>query len=1099
MVRFIIGAAGSGKTERVLELMRVTYEKTSKRIILLVPEQQTVIYETLLAERFLPEAALRVEAMSFTRLANAVARQTGGLSGASVTAGAKALLTWRAMASVWDSLRSISSDARGAKGQLVPRISAAREEMKANAVTPDLIEKALAKARENGEDSDPAFSKLSDLFLVSSAYEALVREEFGDTYSENSLVETVERGAEAGFFENTEIFIDSFFSVTKEEFKVIAEMIRGADVTVTVSLGDERSPLPHEIPAKRFYDLIASFAYRYTDLEVERLGASRRASTKELYAVSTKLFDYGDTASAECELPSVPDSVRVFSVKDRYEEAEAAASVIEAIVRNGGRYSDIAVIAGDLGALDGVAENCFDRHSIPCFRTDPTPLESGPLARHFISLLRIVGSWRREDVIRLVKTGLTSLTDEEACSFELYTEIWGIRGRRMFSSPWSMNPSGYSKTTRDGDKALLAAANDAREKLIPPIDAFVSVFDGGDADVADICEALIRYTEESGLYTALTARSRALFSAGDKDGAAREIDTFRKFCACFDEIVKYLPGVRCDAEGFSSILRFAMTDAGAGAIPTGVDEIALGSAATVRTGAVRHVILLGCVEGEFPGTVSDSGFFNDTEKVTLEGAGIALLPESDERDAMELLRFHRSASLPSDSLTLFVPSSSFGDGCTPSIGAERLLSVLGREKAVPFSSLPLEERLFSRAGIDAAIRSASLRADGEEEKLLRDLAGGEYSFVPALPEEARVSAETAGKVFGGNIILSQTKMTGYARCPFSYYVEHVLKIGETKKAEISPLDRGNFVHNVLEGFFSRTKKEDYPLGRERTEEICDAIIGEYLDGIFGGEPINEKIRYLFVNLRRSAILFVEAVQREIAQSKFEIFSTELGFGFKGMPESMKVALPDGSFVAFNGKIDRLDAYRSGNKTYVRVVDYKTGEKKFDLEKIMKGIDAQLLIYLFSVWHTKDAGLKEGLGGEEILPAGAIYFYIPSGAKKEDGYKTREQGTELVLGTVKRDGVYLSDDEVIEAMDKGFSGVYAPVPAGRGKPKNEKALKTLEELGGICEELEDAVAAIAGRMKSGDCGARPEIDGDDSPCNWCSGAKVCRSAVIKKRR
>ena len=59
MVRFIIGAAGSGKTERVLELMRETYEKTDKRAILLVPEQQTVVFETLLAERFPPEAALR--------------------------------------------------------------------------------------------------------------------------------------------------------------------------------------------------------------------------------------------------------------------------------------------------------------------------------------------------------------------------------------------------------------------------------------------------------------------------------------------------------------------------------------------------------------------------------------------------------------------------------------------------------------------------------------------------------------------------------------------------------------------------------------------------------------------------------------------------------------------------------------------------------------------------------------------------------------------------------------------------------------------------------------------------------------------------------
>ncbi|MBQ6262414.1 MAG: PD-(D/E)XK nuclease family protein [Clostridia bacterium] len=1095
MVKFMIGAAGSGKTERVLELMRETYENTDKRIILLVPEQQTVIYETLLAERFPPEAALRVEAMSFTRLSNAVARQTGGLSGTSVTAGAKALITWRAMASVWDSLRSISSDARGAKGQLVPRISAAREEMKANAVTPDVIEKALGAAREAGEEGDPAFSKLSDLFLVSSAYETLVREEFGDAYREDSLTETVRRGAEEGFFKNTEIFIDSFFSVTKEEFGVIAQLIRVCDVTVTAALGDERSPLSYELPAKRFFDLVASFAYRYTEIAIERLGANRRASTKELFEVVTKLFDYEDTASAECGLPSVPDSVRVFSVKDRYEEAEAAASVIESIVRRGGRYSDIAVIAGDLSKLSGVVENCFARHSIPCFRTDPATLGSSPLARLFLSLLKIPGSWRREDLIRLVKTGLTPLTDEEACSFELYTGVWNVRGRRMFSSPWSMNPSGYSRTIRDGDKALLAAANDAREKLIPPIEAFVSVFDGGDADVSEICKALMRFAEQSGLYSALTARSRALLAAGDKDGAAREIGTFRKFCACFDEIVRFLPGVRCDAEGFSSILRFAMTDAGAGAIPTGVDEVAVGSAATVRTGAVRHVILLGCVEGEFPGPVSDSGFFSDAEKAALEGAGIEIWSDGAERAAMELLRFHRSASLPSESLTLFTPSTSFGDECTPSLGTERLLSLLGLEKPVPFSSLPLEERLFSPAGVDAAIRSALGRGDLPEAEAIAALKanGSSVGTAPVAPENAALTGPTAARLFGGDLVLSQSTLNGYVNCPFSYYVKYVLRIGENKKAEIAGVDKGNFVHYVLEKFFAGATEETYTLDRETTESVCDEIISSYVDEVFHAEEASEKVRYILIELRRTAILFVEAVKREMAQSRFRIFSLETPFGYKNCPGSMKIKLDDGSTVSFIGKIDRIDTYRSGGKTYVRIVDYKTGSRAFDLEKIMKGLDVQLLVYLFSVWRAGDGDEGEKIVDGDVLPAGAMYFSVP-GSVKANGYVGEEEGMETVLDGASRSGIFLSDDDVLDAMDRGLTGAFLPDVKG----KAADSLATLEEFGEICSDLERTVARIASQMKSGDCGARPSAeDGKSSPCKWCPGSEICRSAVKTK--
>jgi hypothetical protein len=74
----------------------------------------------------------------------------------------------------------------------------------------------------------------------------------------------------------------------------------------------------------------------------------------------------------------------------------------------------------------------------------------------------------------------------------------------------------------------------------------------------------------------------------------------------------------------------------------------------------------------------------------------------------------------------------------------------------------------------------------------------------------------------------------------------------------------------------------------------------------------------------------------------------------------------------------------------------------------------------------------------------------------------------------------------------------PIPAGRRKKKTEESFNTLEEFGELCQQLEEAVAAIAGRMKSGDCGASPDLDGGESPCNWCAGAKVCRSAVITKR-
>ncbi len=1103
-VRFVIGGAGSGKTEWILGAIEKTLAQTDKKIILLVPEQQTVIYETALAERFPPEAALRLEATNFTRLANSVARTVGGLSGASVSRGAKALLTWRAMGSVWDSLTALSADVRGAKGYLVGKVSSAREQLRINSVTAEAVEEALESARESGRENEPAFSKLRDVSLIFSAYDSIVREEFGEEFREAPGSRTVALGAERGFFDNTEVFIDSFFSVTKEEFLVFEELVRACDVTVTVAMGDERAPGVHEEPVKSFYDLAASFAYRFTDVEFVRLGKkSRRAVTRELSRVAETLFDFGSAENGDDgDIPSDPESVRIFSVRDRYEEAEAAAAVIEDVVRRGGRFSDVAVIAGDLSSLCGVVESCFARHGIPCFRAEPSTLESSPLARHFLSLLRIPGAWRREDVVRLVKTGLTALSDEDAFALETYTEVWGIRGRRMFNSEWSMNPSGYRLDLSPEDRELLVSANRARETLIPSVESFVSVFDGGDADVADVCRALVTYSEQSGLYGALRARAEKLAASGDRDGAERELRTFSKFCDCFDEIVRFLPGVRCGAEEFSAILKYAMTDVGAGSIPTGVDEVALGSAATVRTGPVRHVILLGCVSGEFPGVYRGDELFSDDEKKTLGEAGVDIWGNGRERAAAELLRFHRCVAMPSESLTLFVPDTSFGEKCEPSSGAAAVLSALGRDKATPFSSLPLKKRLYSPAGIDAAITSAQERGDdGEAAALIAERARIFGRTAPEEPEDDRIGEATAKELFGGDLDLSQSRLNSFVKCPFSYYVKYVLKIGEYGPAQISALDAGTFVHFVLERFFTVTEKKDYPLEDERVEEICDGIIKEYLRDIFGGEIENERVRYLFIGLRRTALLFVRAVMEEAEQSRFEIFSRELVFGrrVKDGPGSMAVDLGDGTSVSFNGKIDRLDVCRSGGKTYVRVVDYKTGDKKFDLEAVKRGIDLQLLIYLFSVWKSENADFAAELGDGEITPAGAMYISVKNTRKTVDGFLSGEDAEKRAKDSVLRSGLFLDDRDALEAMDRGLTCKYLPLKkSGDGEFLPSEALCSLEEFGKLYGDLEKTVAGIVAAIRSGDGEARPGDPHGDNPCRWCRGRAVCRRAAPNER-
>ncbi|MBP3394906.1 MAG: hypothetical protein J6M38_10335, partial [Lentisphaeria bacterium] len=74
MINFITGRCGTGKSTEVLRRMERILKETDYDAVLIVPEQQTVVWETKIAE-LLPETqALRVEVTNFTRLANSVFR-----------------------------------------------------------------------------------------------------------------------------------------------------------------------------------------------------------------------------------------------------------------------------------------------------------------------------------------------------------------------------------------------------------------------------------------------------------------------------------------------------------------------------------------------------------------------------------------------------------------------------------------------------------------------------------------------------------------------------------------------------------------------------------------------------------------------------------------------------------------------------------------------------------------------------------------------------------------------------------------------------------------------------------------------------------------
>lgn len=1123
MLNFITGRAGTGKTTLIREKIAGIIRDSDQPVVVIVPEQQTVAWETAMAEMLPPSANLRLEITNFTRLANSVFREYGGLADTLVDEGVRSLLIWRAMVSVWEEMQ-VYNNADGREDRNISTLMQAVDELKNAGISPEDGEKALEELERLSETQpDPAqtgkkrrsgalTARLRDAVLVYSAYNAILHEEYIDRG--DLLQKLGDKLEKHPYFRGKAVFVDSFFSLTRAEERILGLIFRQTeDVWISfacpgggkadeIQFGEVRSFLK---TAQRLAAR-AGREIQFTSLE-ENL---RHRENPRLAAVERYLFNYGEDIPEN----AVQDEgqVRILRCADRYDEAELCASLIDGLLRQGYRYSEIAVVARNIKSREGITDAALRRHGIRCFTAESAAVSASPAVRLIYSALMVgANNWQRRDVIRLLKTGMTPASldqngDMAAEVLELYTKTWNIRGRKRYGREWRMNPSGYRMELSERDRTMLALANRAREQMIPPLETLLSLFDdengkSGKADVRKIAEGIVAFAQSYRVGESLARRAqayRALGMPADGDKVSRSWDLV---CEILDKIVIALDGTTLDAGKFAGLFLRVAQSMDVSSIPTGVDEVVLGSSSGVRYDAVRCVIMLGSVSGEFPGTVSDEQFFDDSDRAALEAVGVSLSsPDKVTKTAREYFMYYRTAASAAEKLYILCPMES-GE---MSEGAARV------EKILPgcvedFAKMPLDQVVFHRASAEYLL---SRRTDPAERRILERIldGGGDGSACDTVPLTAaldRIDSAHTGwmKNDGGRVRvpMSQSRIEFFVMCPFNYSCRYLMKLQPEVRAEITAPDIGTFIHNILERFFGETDPAALEGDPALLEKTVDGFIEDYLydlgrnsDPDSGDYTLDGRLSYLFVRLRRHVMVFVQALAEEMRQSRFRPAAFEMPVGTGN--DGIAVAVDGETDVVLRGVVDRVDVYEADDgRKYIRIIDYKTGSKSFSMDDIRRGIGVQLLIYLFSVWKN---GLP-GMRGDELLPAGAVYFSVRPSVMSEKRMPDPASAVEHAKEAIEKSGIVLAEEEILRAMDEELSGRFAPVKAtstGMKGLNGTVCLDSVEEFGRLQEELENILTDIFEEMKSGSAAAEPVRIGDRNPCSWCEHRYICKRTL-----
>lgn len=1095
MITLLYGGYGCGKTTSVLQSIAKDIE-SGIHTFLLVPEQETVQAEHATLQALPPYAQLNLEVLNFSRLYNRVCREYGGISYRYITKPIRHLLMWQNLRELAPILEEYGSLA-GKDAAFGEIMLAALNECKASSITSTDLENAAKKL----DPDDPLGRRLRDLALISSSFDHLVEQNYSN--SSDDLSRLYQTLLKEKFFKGTHVYIDSFTSFTAIEHKVIERIFEQAEqVTVTLPMPDPNCNEISMLGVRESSNKLIVAAAQHAPYQTVILRQNKRTSSPALAYLSENIWKMD--ASLENAPANDDASIRMEICETPYAEAEAVCAHIAELLRQGERCKDIVVLMRNPEQYRGILDAALDKADIPYFFSQKSDLASLPPIKLLLSALRIKQyHWRRDDVISHLKTGMYDFSIRSCDLFEEYVTTWNIQGNRFTDSEWTMNPDGFTDRISERGKIILKESNEIRRQLIEKLETFFVLLEAAQT-IPDMCRAVYRYFTD----ISLEEKLQELADRERRRGNAKQESELRGLYGIIlntlADIGTALPEESASTEDFMLILKTVFDRTEIGTIPTSVDEVMLGSAATNRATNPKFVFVLGLCEGEFPAAVKDVGLFSTGDRSVLSELGMEIGTNAEIRSSDELLYVQRAFAAPSHGLYLFTSlSDTTGKARNASLPFKRVSALFRDVK--PHSYTATDLRYLAGTPKNAVSNLRLLQNTPEGNALQTVLS--EYfpdieikSTESACQTHCQISEQAAAAVIGERMVLSPSRFEDYVKCPFNYYCTHVLGLRDQKSASFRASNMGSFIHYILEQLLtfavSEQESGSFP-DDESLIRMTEEKVEEYIAQICPIEMQSSKrLKHLYTRLKRLALLMVRNIVEEFSHSEFRPAFFELPTnGRESNPSPMEFVTENGCRVTFRGIVDRVDVLKKDGKVWIRIVDYKTGTKSFSLDDIQHGINFQMLLYLFTLCRNSNPEFYRALGvspDQDPIPAGILYLSANIPVLQLENYEEEALVAEKAADSLKRSGLLLNDKEVLLAMNSDLSSRFlAGIKQNKDGNLVGKALTDEESFGRIYTEIQTVIEKITNELRGGKADATPlQYDGQD-PCEYCNMKPICR--------
>lgn len=1028
MLEILVSRDMAALSGRMLEEAKSALIKRDRLLNILVPAQATFLTDRQIVEELQVSGFIHVRALTFEKLTAELLSSEGGRAKKTMGSEGLALMCADAINRNKDDLALIDLK----KDPEVHRktasfINALRQEGISRERTEELA----------GILGGTAGMKLSDTAKIYASLEERLKKTLAASDMELYAMGLMQKSES---IRNSDFVVYGFDVFPKRRLQYIEELAKNTDLKLML-YGDENA-----VPVRRLTAMGVPFSLEYIP------GKSERG---DITVLADGLFAGARASDASPK----PSHIRLYKTETRQSEVETAAAIILKYAKSH-RMKDIALVMQNPNDYAGIIKDVFSRNGIPFFMGERRSLSESKTAAFIIAALQTAEAWRLEDALYLVRSGFLQASEAERASILRYAVEYGMKGYHF--------RRGFKRGEYGEAEAARAKAFFAVERLSQDMELARTA--------QEYCAALRDFISETMLAEKTAERAELFAENGLAEEAAFEKQVPEKIKEILSQ-TELLIGSELDAGGFTELLSSGFAAAGIATAPPMSDEVQVGSVTHSIFSGAGLVIIMGANDGVLPSANADMGQLllqHETEMLCREEEFFPGTLSSDEQK-LYIKRLIRSAKE-------LVVSYNMQDGL-PSYMIAQMRSIFP-DMEIKGEELPVT----INGGLAQMTRELRSALSGGEPELLpayiknKEAREKLTSMIPQVlsgNSPARLSREAARALYGG-MKGSVSSIETYYSCPYKHFMDYGIRPQEIEAYEEDAANAGSYAHMAME-----TVTRDIIAAKENwaklTDEELDGYIEKAAEAALSGHnrgimKENKRYQYLAKRLKEELRYSAKAIREQIAGTKTLIQGSEIGFGFWN---DFKIKTPLGE-IAIRGKIDRLDVAEDGGEKYIRVVDYKTGSKDFDLTELFYGVDIQLMVYLLAVLNLSKY--------KNATPAGGFYFKInlpvvsPVNAEKDRQKKYRMSG------------FLLAERSAIDALDRGDKQLISMDLALGGyadRPIRSETGMTREELGEMLRYTRKLIADAAVKIYDGEIEIRPLMLEGRVPCRYCPYMAICR--------